>query len=113
MDAGKLRHRITIQKLEKTRSPSGQMVGDWVDVCTVWAQAKCTASKAVTDDGVIQHEGLYKFFIRYRPGITAEMRVLWEGRTFELVGPPADWEAEKSGLTLICKELVNSGQKSV
>ena len=27
--------------------------------------------------GAIQHEGLYKFYIRHRRGITAEMRILW------------------------------------
>lgn len=106
MNAGKLRERITIQQRAKKQNPSGQVVGEWVDVCTVWAQVKCTNSKTVDSSGVVQHEGIYRFYIRWRPGITAEMRVLWQGRAFELTGPPADWDSEKSGLTLLAKERV-------
>ena len=78
MEAGRLNHRITVQKKAKA----------------------------------IQHEGLYKFYIRHRRGITAEMRILWDDgsgespRVFTLTGPPADWKGEKIGLTLIAKELV-------
>lgn len=106
MEAGRLNKRITIQRREKTRNPSGQTVGEWKDVCTVWAEVNCTDSKAVDANGAIQHEGLYRFYIRWRPGITAEMRVVWQGRVFLLVGPPADWKGEKAGLTLLTKELV-------
>ena len=111
MDAGLLNKRITLQRREKARKPSGQVGGEWVDVCTVWAQVKCTDSKAVSSDGIIQHEGLYRFYLRWRAGITAEMRVRWAGRTFELVGPPADWTGENVGLTLITKELIKGGEQ--
>ena len=106
MEAGKLNKRITIQKCISKPSPSNQQRGDWVDVCTIWAQVKCTSSRAVGDDGVIQHEATYKFYIRRRKGITAQMRVCWDGRIFNLVGPPIDWNDERTGLTLVTKELV-------
>lgn len=106
MEAGRLKKRIEIQRREDTRAPSGQKNGKWVRVCTLWAEMKCTDSKAVSEDGAIQHEGLYRFYIRHRAGITAEMRVRYQGRTFELVGPPADWDGERRGLTLITRELV-------
>lgn len=109
MDAGKLNKRITIQRKVKTRAPSGQPTEGWEDVCTVWADMVCTDSKAADQDGVIVHEGLYRFRIRYRRGLDAEMRVLYRDgdreRVFPLVGPPADWEGNRVGLTLICKEL--------
>ena len=106
MDAGKLNRRITIQRREVKRTASGQRVGDWVDYCTVWAQIQCTDSKTVDSDGVVVHEGIYKFFIRWRTGITAEMRVLYGDRVFELTGPPADWKDERSGLTLLAREII-------
>ena len=106
MEAGRLNKRITIQRREKTRNPSGQTVGEWKDGCTVWAEANCADSKALDANGAVQHEGLYRFYIRWRPGITAEMRVVWQGRIFLLGGPPADWKGEKAGLTLLAKELV-------
>ncbi|WP_367175732.1 head-tail adaptor protein, partial [uncultured Agitococcus sp.] len=38
MQAGKLRHRVTFQRLTKTRGLSGGEKQEWVDVCTVWAR---------------------------------------------------------------------------
>ena len=106
MDAGRLNKRITIQRQTNVRLASGPRKGVWQDVCTVWAEVNCTDSKVLDSDGVIQHEGLYRFYIRWRAGITAEMRVVWQGRTFTLVGPPVDWKGENVGLTLLAKELV-------
>ena len=112
MEAGRLNHRITIQKNVKTRNSAGQPVETWEDFCQVWAEVQCTKVTAVDAEGAIQHEGLYKFYIRHRRGITAEMRILWDDgyaespRIFTLVGPPADWKGERIGLTLTAKELV-------
>lgn len=106
MRAGQLNKRITIQRRVDARQPSGQRKPEWQDYKTVWAQMKCTDSKAVDSTGAIQHEGLYRFYIRYIPGITPEMRILYHDRVFTLTGPPADWEGEKTGLTLLAKELI-------
>lgn len=105
MDAGRLKNRISIQRREKVQKPSGQIVGEWVDVATVWADVKCTDSKTATEEGVVIHEGLFRFRIRWRPDLRADMRILWAGRTFELTGPPVDWESERVGLTLLAREL--------
>ena len=106
MEAGRLNQRIKIQRQEDTTAASGQPIGEWVDVAEVWAQVECTDSKAVDGNGYTQHEGLYRFYIRWRKGITASMRVLWYNRIFTLVGPPVDWKTDRTGLTLIAKELI-------
>ena len=106
MEAGRLNHRITIQRQTKSRSSSGQLKPEWTDYLTLWAEIQCTDSTAVSTDGAIAHEGLYKFYIRYTEGITAEMRIKYGSRIFILTGPPADWKGERIGLTLLAKELV-------
>lgn len=112
MEAGRLNHRITIQRPIKSQSKSNQTKTDWKDYLTLWAEIQCTDSTAVSTDGAIQHEGLYKFYIRYTEGITAEMRIKYgkksdgSDRIFILTGPPADWKGERIGLTLLAKELV-------
>ena len=106
MKAGKLNQRIVIQREEKKTTASNQQVGEGVDVCEIWAQVKCTDSGVIDGNGFIQHEATYKFYIRRREDITAQMRVKWKGRIFNLVGPPVDWNNERTGLTLITKELV-------
>lgn len=109
MEAGKLKKRITLQRQNKQRDASGQVVGIWEDFAHIWAEMKCTDSTTVDSRGAVQHEGLYKFFIRWRGDITADMRVCYQGRTFELTGPPADWSGERVGLTLLTRELVKNG----
>lgn len=106
MRAGQLNQRITIQREVKKATASNQQVGDWVDVCRIWAQVKCSDSRTVDGDGFIQHEATYKFYIRRREDITAQMRVVWKDRIFPLVGPPIDWANERTGQTLVTKELV-------
>ena len=106
MEAGKLNKRITIQKLVLKAAPSGQQTGEWKDVCTVWAQVKSSNPRVINDEGVLQHEVTFKFYIRRRSDITAQMRILWNGRIFQLIGPPVDWADERTGQTLIAKELV-------
>lgn len=106
MRAGQLNQRITIQREVKRTTASNQQIGEWVDVCTIWAQVKCSDSGILDGNGFVQHEATYKFFIRRREGITAQMRVKWKGRIFYLVGPPIDWANERTGLTLVTKELI-------
>lgn len=106
MKAGKLNQRITIQQEIKKAAASNQQIGEWVDVCTIWAQVKCTSSTVIDGNGFVVHAATYKFYIRRRKGITAQMRVKWDGRIFLLEGPPIDWTEERTGLTLIAKELV-------
>lgn len=109
MNAGKLKNRITLQRQSRRELPSGQQVEEWTDLATVWAEAKCTQSRTASAEGAQQGELVYKFFIRWRPDIRAGMRIRWQGRIFELIGPPADWEADRSGLTLLARELVDNG----
>ena len=106
MKAGRLRERILIQKEVKQTTSANQKIGDWVDVCEVWAEAKCTSSSAVNGDGFVVHTSVWKFFIRRRDDITAQMRVKWKDRIFVLEGAPVDWSGERNGMTLVTKELI-------
>ena len=106
MRAGALRERITIQKKVKASTATKQQVGEWVDVCEIWAEAKCTTSSVIDGDGFTVPVAIWKFYIRRREGIAASMRVKWKGRIFQLQGPPVDWANERNGLTLITQELV-------
>lgn len=41
MQAGKLRHRVTLQGLVETQDPStGAISKSWLDVATVWADVR-------------------------------------------------------------------------
>ena len=116
MMAGRLTDRITLQRPDGGKQASGQLNRDddhWVDIATVWAEVKCYRTGTADALGIAQHEAEYRFNIRWRPDLPAELRILWTVggrlRKFELTGPPADWQGHRVGLTLTGRELVQDG----
>lgn len=85
MQSGRLRHRIKIQQRTMTPNAIGEVVPVWSDYATVWASVEpATASKYYAAkqldakvDGVI--------IMRYRDGIEPTMRVVYDGRTLEII----------------------------
>lgn len=71
----------------------------------IWAEVKCTKTQEAENGGAMAYVTAYAFYIRKREGITGNMRICWKGRTFELLGPPIDWKNEKTGLTLMAREV--------
>ena len=106
MRAGILRERITLEREVKEPAATNQMISKWVPHCEIWAEVRCTSSAVIDGDGFTVHGAVWKFFIRRRSDITSTMRVKWNGRIFQLEGPPVDWTNERNGLTLIAKEIV-------
>jgi SPP1 family predicted phage head-tail adaptor len=94
--AGKLRERITFQSATRVRSPFGDGEATWADYKTVWADVRMnpqTESEGVRDarTQVLEAE------IRYRTGITQDMRVVVRGNAFDITGV-ADEEGRKRSL---------------
>lgn len=98
-----------IQLLEFVPEPSDtnqRTKGSWAPWGKpIWAEVKCTQTKQTEQDGAMAFVTVYQFFIRRRTGITGNMRVQWKGRIFALTGPPIDWKNERTGLTLMAREV--------
>lgn len=106
MDAGRLNKKITLLRFERKQSSTNQKTkGKYTPWKTVWAEVLCTQTKQSEQDGAVVFITSYRFHIRKRPGITGSMRISWDGRVFELTGPPIDWTKEKGGLTLVAREV--------
>ncbi|WP_221918714.1 phage head closure protein, partial [Klebsiella oxytoca] len=52
MQAGRLRHRLTIQNFTTSRTPSGQPVEKWEDGKTIWAEVKGISGRELLAAGV-------------------------------------------------------------
>lgn len=97
MEAGKLRERVTIQAPREVRSTLGETTLEWADVATVWANVYPYSGRdilqAMQANVVITH----KVYIRYRPGITPEHRILWREKVLEITAVmerPSAWGRE-------------------
>ena len=90
MEAGKLRHRVTIETPNKARDPkSGEVLRDaWVEFATVWAEVKPVGAfrreQAEQTAGKVTHE----VSIRWLPNLPADFRLNFGGRVLKLTQPP-------------------------
>lgn len=109
--AGDLNRRITIQEYGRTKDEAGQVIKDWIDRVTVWANVKSqTGMGVVTGDqgGVEASVTRYSFRIRHRQGIDASMRVLMGGVTYDITSVQMD-EDRREWTDLVCNRGANDG----
>lgn len=108
--AGKLRHRVTLQRRLITRGPAGEQIETWATVPgleTVPANVTPLGTRArdLVAAGAMQSEVKAVIQIRYREDITADMRALHGNRTYYLAGEPfQDNESGRQWLSLPCKD---------
>ncbi|NWN92294.1 phage head closure protein [Marinobacter adhaerens] len=111
MRAGKLRHRVTIQKPGRTQDPvTGEITNGWSDVATVWASVEPVSVKEFIASQAGQSEITTRITMRYRDGINAKMRAVFRGKIYNIHGALTDPKSGYEYLTLPCSEGVNDGE---
>lgn len=91
MQAGKLRHRITIQTVEASQDSFGEKTRDWDNATeeTVWGDLRPMMSRArelaTTEGEQLMSRAPFQARLRYRGGISVEnSRLVESGRVFEI-----------------------------
>lgn len=100
------KHRITFQQFVNNTNENGFPLEEWQDVKSVWAMIKTLQGREFFQAASVQAEIISRFVIRYTVGITNEMRIIYKGRTFEIIAPPINDDEMNKTLTIVCKELV-------
>ena len=88
MHAGKLRHRVVIQKANDGAAVfNGSKT--WVTYATVWAEIKPARGTEYVDAGTNKTESdiTHTIKMRYIRGITPDMRISYGGRIFKIEVP--------------------------
>lgn len=71
MQAGKLRHRVTLQEPVKEQNPTtGAVINTWRDVATIWAEVYPLSAREFIAAQASQGEITTRITIRYRAGVT-------------------------------------------
>lgn len=113
MRAGLLRHRIVIEQPVESRGAKGEVLVNWVAVCSVWAEIQPMSVNALIASQAAQSKASVMIKIRFRSGITAKMRAreLPAGGVYPLEGDPLpDKQSGKEYLTLACSRGINDGR---
>lgn len=85
--AGKLRHRVAIQRLDDVVTTSGATSDTWVTVATVWASVEPVRGRELLRGHVIHGDTTHMVTMRYRAELTRKHRILWGARVFDIVDP--------------------------
>ncbi|KMJ45243.1 head-tail adaptor [Xenorhabdus khoisanae] len=106
MRAGRLRHRVTIQKNEIRQGELGEEINDWVDIATVWAEVKAISGRELMASGSVYSEATIRVWMRYRDDVTTVNTILYHGANtrgtaFDIVAVIPD--AKHTRLELLCK----------
>ena len=108
MLAQRLRHTVTIQQNTGTTNAFGEVEAGWVDVATVRAGVEPVSGKEAIAAGANLAEQVTRVVMRWRPGVTPQMRILFDGRFLDVKQIINANEADRV-LELLCVEGVNRG----
>lgn len=100
MNPGELKHRITfqVQDLEQEEET-------WNDILSTWANINPISGKEYYSAETINSDLTHKIRLRYRKGITPDMRILYKDRIFNIVSVINEYE-KNAILQLMCRELI-------
>lgn len=110
LDAGKLRHRVTIQRPAQSRDSSGDVRVSWLDVATVWAAVEPLSVREFIAGQSMQSQVTARITVRYRDGLSADMRILFRDRIYNPQGWLSDPDSGLEYLTAPCTEGTNDGR---
>ncbi len=108
MNPGRLDQRVTLLRKEHRENELGQDVLEWVSWKTVWAEVAPATGRELVEAQRIRSEQVYTITIRYLPGMTTAMRVLWQGRTLGITAVP-DAGPRSAYISLQCVERDGNG----
>lgn len=105
LPAGNLDRRITIEQATKTRGSAGSERLTWSTLIEVWAEKRDVSARELMTSGVQLSEATTAFRIRWREGITPGMRVLYDGRVYDIQAVLEPPNTRRDALDLIGKAL--------
>ena len=108
--AGRLRHRVSIQKQTEVIDPDLGPIGrDWVEMDKVWAEISPLSARDFIQSSALQSQITARITIRYRDDVDASMRVVHRNKVYNITGVLSDRDSGVEYLTLPCSEGTNEG----
>lgn len=100
MEAGKLRHSVSIESATDTQDQYGEPIKSWSSFAEVWASREDLSGQEAFAAQQVKADITTRFSIRYVEGITATMRVRM-GLTLYNIESVADPDGRARTLLLV------------
>lgn len=111
MQAGKLRHAVTLRRATETQNAAGEIVRSWADLATVRAAIEPLAGRELLDAKQVDAEMTTRIVIRTYDGLTTEDRVSWTdpastAHDYDIRSITND-PTHRRSMTLLCAEVTS------
>lgn len=85
-----LDRQITIEQVSTTRGANGSVIETWSTFASPWAKKTDIngTEKFQSDQRLSEVNAIFR--IRYRPGVTTKMRILYDDVYYDIQGPPKE-----------------------
>lgn len=90
MKPGRLRSIIVYEQKTLSTDDYGGPVEEWEEYKTVRATVTPLRGKDIVESQGVFSEAQVRFFHRYVEGINSAMRIIYNGKAYEITGPPVD-----------------------
>jgi len=100
------RNKITFKNYTQTENEMGDTINAWIVHSTRWAMIKTVKGKEFVQAASVQGERTVRFVVRYTKGLTNDMRIIYDERTFEIIAPPINDDELNKTLTIMGREVV-------
>jgi SPP1 family predicted phage head-tail adaptor len=108
MRVGELNRRVTIQQRATGKDADGQPSETWQDLLSCWAAIRPLGGRELLLAKSVQAESTHEVTMRYRTTVTAGMRIVYEGRIFNITNIN-DVDTKHQTLVASCVEGTNQG----
>ena len=85
LDLGKMRERVTVQQATERRNSLGETTLEWATYAERWASVEGVTAREALGAGQLEVSITHRVRLRYVSGLTQQMRLVWRGRTLEIV----------------------------
>jgi SPP1 family predicted phage head-tail adaptor len=98
-----LRHRLTLEQLQREEDEGGGFTESWVAVATLWAELRPTGGSESVEADRLAARVTHEVSLRYRPGVKPAMRFRKGARLFHIV-TVINVEERNRWLKCLCEE---------
>lgn len=105
MQAGQLRHRVTLQTVTETRDAVGGLVESWATTATLWAAVEPLRGREFFQARAEQAGVDTRIRTRYYGGIVPKQRLRWGSHTYDIEAV-IEPDSRRRELHLMCSEVL-------
>jgi len=101
--AGRLRHRLFLQRAATADDGSGGFTTAWVELAAFWGAIETISGRETAGSDAVKAEATHRIVIRYRDDVGPAKRLRFYARVFEIISA-ADPDGRRRRLVCQCVE---------